>query len=308
MNGEFSVVIPLYNKASEIGRTLQSVLDQTLPPAEILIVDDGSTDGSVAVLEQMDLPATVRIIRQQNRGVSAARNVAIREARCRYVALLDGDDRWEAGYLAEIARLVDQYPGAVAYATSFMVDDGVTLTPPLTPETEGFVDFFRESMTRYVLIPSAAVLNRETVLAAGGFPEGMRLGEDQWLWVHLARRGRICCSTARLVVYSKAAENRSASIWQPENTPYTLEELYNPIADDPANEYIARVALGKFLVVSAKGGTAEAARAARFFSYTKLNRKALWKLRVLNSLPVSWRQPVLDGYNRLAWRYARKGL
>ncbi len=308
MNCEFSVVIPLYNKASEIGRTLQSVLDQTLPAAEIIVVDDGSTDGSVEVLERMELPATVRIIRQQNRGVSAARNVAIREARCRYVALLDGDDRWEAGYLAEIARIIEKYPGAVAYATSFLVDDGETLSPAKTPATEGYVDFFRESMTRYVLIPSAAVLLRQTVLDAGGFPEGMRLGEDQWLWVHLARQGRICCSTARLAVYSKAAENRSASIWQPENTPYTLEELYNPLADDPANEYIARVALGKFLVVSAKGGTAEAARAARFFSYTKLSRKALWKLRILNFLPARWRQPLLNLYNRLAWRFARKGL
>ncbi len=307
MNCEFSVVIPLYNKASEIGRTLQSAIDQTLPAAEIIVVDDGSTDGSVEVLKQMELPATVRIIRQQNRGVSAARNVAIREARCRYVALLDADDRWEAGYLAEIARLIDKYPGAVAYATSFLVDDGRMLSPAATPATEGYVDFFRESLTHYVLIPSAAVLLRQTVLDAGGFPEGMRLGEDQWLWVHLARRGRICCSTARLAVYSKAAENRSATIWQPENTPYTLEELYNPLADDPANEYIARVALGKFLVVSAKGGTAEAARAARFFSYTKRNRKALWKLRILNFLPVRWRQPLLNLYNRLAWRFARKG-
>ncbi len=308
MNCEFSVVIPLYNKASEIGRTLQSALNQTLPAAEIIVVDDGSTDGSVEVLERMELPAMVRIIRQQNRGVSATRNVAIREARCRYMALLDADDRWEAGYLAEIARLIEKYPGAVAYATSFLVDDGETLSPAATPATEGYVDFFRESLTHYVLIPSATVLHRQTVLDVGGFPEGMRLGEDQWLWVHLARRGRICCSTARLTVYSKAAENRSASIWQPENTPYTLEELYNPLADDPANEYIARVALGKFLVVSAKGGTAEAARAARFFSYTKRNRKALWKLRILNHLPARWRQPLLNLYNRLAWRFARKGL
>ena len=68
------------------------------------------------------------------------------------------------------------------------------------------------------------------------------------------------------------------------------------------------MALGKALVASAKGGTAEARRAARFFRYTRRSRRILWKLRLLNLLPARWRWPLLRGYNALAWRIAHKGL
>ena len=76
----------------------------------------------------------------------------------------------------------------------------------------------------------------------------------------------------------------------------------------PQQEFIARAALGKALVLSAKGGTEEAARAIRTFSFTKVYRRTLWKARVINALPVRWRSPLLDLYNALAWRIARKGL
>ena len=141
MKSDISVVIPLYNKEKEIARTLRSVLAQTSQPLEIIVVDDGSTDGSAARVEEIGSPL-IRLIRQENRGVSAARNRAMQEACGEYAALLDGDDTWEPGYLAEIERLIAAYPGCGAYATSFNVDDGHHLTPGDTPQTEGVVDFF----------------------------------------------------------------------------------------------------------------------------------------------------------------------
>lgn len=302
-----SVVIPLYNKEHEIARAVRSVLQQTLPPLEIIVVDDGSTDGSAAEVERIGSPL-VRLVRQENRGVSAARNRAMKEARGRYVALLDGDDAWEAGYLAEIARLVETYPGCGAYATAFRVDDGRRLSLGDTPSVEGIVDFFTESLRHYVLIPSATTLDRELALSLGGFPEGMRMGEDQYLWTKIARSAPVCFSPAPLVRYSKAASNRSATIYAPERTVFSFEYLYDPAATDSSNEYIARAALGKALVVSAKGGTAEAARAVRFFGDTRSNRRTLRKVRMLNALPVRWRGWVLNLYNRVVWRLAGKGL
>lgn len=309
MKCDISVVIPLYNKEREAGRAIRSALAQTVQPREIVVVDDGSTDRSAAeILRNAADSPLVRLIRQENRGVSAARNRAISEAQGAWVALLDADDRWEPGYLEEIVRLREKYPGCGAYATSFRVDDGRRLRMGDTPRSEGIVDFFAESLRRYVLIPSATTLDRNLTLELGGFPEGMRLGEDQWLWTRLARRAKVCFSPEPLSVYSKEASNRSASIWQPECTPYTFEELYDPAASDTSNEYVARAALGKFLTVSTKGGTAEAARAADFFSYTRTNRRALLKLRILNRLPASWRGPLVGLYNRLAWGIAKKGL
>lgn len=307
MNADLTVVIPLYNKEAEIARALRSVLRQSVAPREIIVVDDGSTDRSATVVEAFRHPL-VRLIRQENRGVSAARNRAIREARTEWVALLDGDDEWEPDYLKEIARLIARYPGCGAYATGFKVRTGSRLTPGDTPQREGIVDFFAESLHRYVLIPSTATLRRERVLRLGGFPEGMRMGEDQFLWTLMARSAPVCFSPAPLAVYSRTASNRSASIYRPEQCAHTLEELCDPSASDDSNEYVARAALGKALIVSSHGGTAEAARTLAAFGWTRRNRRTLRKLRLLNRLPAGWRRPLLNLYNRLAWLLARKGL
>lgn len=311
MNADISVIIPLYNKEREIARTLRSALAQTLRPREIVVVDDGSTDDSAAIVARIAAEApqgAVRLIRQPNAGVSAARNRAIAEARGRWTALLDGDDCWRPGYLAEIARMIAAHPGCGAYATAFDIRSGERLTPAATPAEGGIVDFFRESLARYVLIPSATTLDRALVLDVGGFPEGMKLGEDQYLWTLIARRARICCSTERLVEYTRTAQNRSSAIYTPERTAFSFETLYDPAACDDEREYIARAALGKALVVSAKGGTDEAARTARVFGFTRRSRRTLRKLRLLNALPAAWRGTALRGYNALAWALARKGL
>lgn len=175
-----SVIIPLYNKASEVERTLRSVLAQKTQPMEIIIVDDGSTDRSLEVVRGVESPL-IKLFTQTNQGVSAARNRAIAEAQGEWVALLDADDRWCEDYLSEQISMIERYPDCGAYATAFKVDDGVREVVADTPQSEGEVDFFEESMHRYVMIPSATLLRRELVLELGGFPEGMRMGEDQYL-------------------------------------------------------------------------------------------------------------------------------
>lgn len=302
-----SVIIPLYNKAKEIERTLRSVAKQSVQPLEILIVDDGSTDGSAEVVAAMNLPQ-VTILYQQNRGVSAARNRAMEMAQGEWIALLDGDDYWQEGYLENAERMIDSFPAAGAIGTAFLIDDGKHLVAGDTPKEEGVVDFFRESMHRYVLIPSATVVRRDLALAMGGFPEGMRMAEDQYLWTKIARTSQVAFSSNPLVVYSRAAENRSASIYRAEQTTHSLEELYDREADEISNEYVARVALGKALVESSRGGTAAAQRALEFFAYNKLSKRLARKVQVLNYLPARVRPMVLAAYNWLAWVVARKGL
>ena len=86
-----------------------------------------------------------------------------------------------------------------------------------------------------------------------------------------------------------------------------LGPVYDPRPEED-REFVARAALGKALIISAKGGTKEAARAARFFAWTRTYRRTLRKVRALNALPAGWRGPVIRLYNALAWRLARKGL
>ena len=303
-----TVVIPLYNKEREIEGTIRSVLSQRRPPEEILVVDDGSTDRSAEIVRRIASPL-VRLLPQPNAGVCAARNRGIAEARGEYIALLDADDEWEEGYLAEIEALIEAYPGCGLYCTGFSVvaDDGLFPAPGL--ERRGVVDnFFRDSAHRYIAIPSASCIPRRVFQTVGMFPEGMKIAEDLYVWILIARRYAVCYSPERLVRYSRVASNRSAAGYTPERTVHSFEELYDPAAPLEEREFIARAALGKALIQSVKGGTRAARRAARFFRWTRTYRRTLRKVRVLNLLPVRWRGPLLDAYNALAWRIARKGL
>ena len=304
----FTVVIPLYNKEREIEATLRSVLAQNRQPEEIVVVDDGSTDRSAEVVRRIGSPL-VRLIQQPNAGVSAARNRGIAEARNSHIALLDGDDGWEPGYLAAMERLIDDYPDCGLYCAGFTIEshDGCFPAPGL--DRRGVVDnFFRDSAHRYIAIPSASCIPRRVFDTIGGFPVGMKIAEDLYLWIEIARRYRVCYTPERLVRYSRVASNRSASGYTPERTDFSFEKLYNPDAPEEEREFIARAALGKALVLSVKGDTEAAARAARFFAWSRVYRRTLRKVRLLNRLPVAWRGPLLDAYNALAWRLARKGL
>lgn len=303
-----SVVMPLYNKEREVERAVRSVLQQSLMPLEIIVVDDGSTDSSAAVVEAIGSPR-VRLVRQRNAGVSAARNRGIAEAEGDYVALLDADDWWLTGYIAEVCRLIERYD-ADAYATAFDIVSSRGRTPAAVPPAEGFVDPCTEALAgRFLIIPSTATLRREAMLRAGGFPEGMRLGEDQWLWVRMVQQGaRFCFSPMSLVRYSRDASNRSAAIYRSEQSAHTIEELYDASQPASVNEYVARIGIGKAITQSIRGGTADARRAARAFSYTALNRRQLLRLRLFNALPPFLRPLCQSVYRSMAWLLLRRGL
>ena len=304
----FSVIIPLYNKEREIEGTIRSVLSQTRLPDEIVVVDDGSTDRSAEIVQRIGSPL-IRLVAQPNAGECAARNRAIAEARGEYLALIDADDEWEPGFLAEIEAMIGEFPGCGLYCTGFSVVSHDGLFPARGLDRRGVVEnFFRDSAHRYIAIPSASCIPREVIDTVGGFPEGMKMAGDLYMWIKIARRYRVCYSPERLARYSKVASNRSATSYTPERTAYSFEELYDPAAPEEEREFIARAALGKALIQSVKGGTEEARRAARVFGWTKVYRRTLRKVRLLNRLPVRWRGPLLDLYNAIAWRLARKGL
>lgn len=308
MNYSFSVIIPLYNKEREIEATIRSVLAQSYQPREIVVVNDGSKDRSAEVVRGIDSPL-IRLIDQPNAGECAARNRAIREATGDYVALIDADDQWEEGFLEEINSLINDYPDCGLYCTSFRVVSHEGLYRAPCPEERGVVEnFFRDSAHRFIAIPSASAMPRAIFDQIGGFPEGMKIAGDLYMWIKLARRYRVCFSPKPLVRYLKEASNRSAAIYTPEQTDYSFEALYDPAAPLEEREFIARAALGKALILCAKGDSEAARRAIKTFSFTKTYRRTLRKVQLLNRLPVGWRQPLLNLYNWLAWRIAKKGL
>ena len=310
---QISVIIPLYNKEAEIERTLLSVINQSLKPREIIVVDDGSTDSSADIVRHIieRYPEhNIRLVSQTNAGVSAARNRGVEEATGEYIALLDGDDCYLTGYIAEVCRLMTYYPTSDCFSTGFdIVNHDKRIAAPC-PEHEGEINPAVESLLGgYPIIPSTATIRRSTLQTIGGFPVGMRMGEDQWVWVRLMQHGaKFCFSPMSLVRYSRTASNRSAAIYRSEQSKHSISELYNPEGDRLTNEYIARIGIGKAITQSVRGGTQDAARAIHDFRYTELNRRQLMRLRITNALPRVLRG-VVDGiYRTAAWIITKRGL
>ena len=213
-----SIVIPLYNKAQAIQKTLDSVLAQTYKDFEIVVVDDGSTDGSADVAE-----ATLRkfrghptgyglefsVIRKENGGVSSARNAGILAAKGEYVAFLDGDDLWHPEYLETLHQLICDYPDATIYGIGCaqVFGDNVELTNVDKPR-RGEVDNIWDYSVHY-WTGSSATCRKEDLLAIGMFDSRMTHGEDLDVWWRLLLRGKGAFDSTVLAYYRQDAENRA---------------------------------------------------------------------------------------------------
>lgn len=200
-----SVVIPLYNKASHIAKTLKCVLAQTYTDYEIVVVNDGSTDNSAEVVRSCPDPR-IRLIDQPNGGVSSARNRGTQEATGEYVAYLDADDEWEPDYLATQMSLVEKYPYCTVFVVNYRCSDinGRITYPiinnlPFTENDGELINYFIVASSSHPPICSITIMvRREAMLSIGGFPVGIRSGEDLLTWARLAARYRIAyCREAK---------------------------------------------------------------------------------------------------------------
>lgn len=182
-----SVVIPCFNGAEYIGEAIESVLAQTYPAIELIIIDDGSTDATPAVLSRYTDRAV--IVRQPNRGLSATRNAAIRLARGEYLAFLDHDDRFLPDKIAAQADLLDARPDvSIVYTGWRLIDStGAPLLEGTWPKHEG--DVLPELVLRSFAFPAAIMVRRSVVVDAGGFDE-VRTGAEDWdLWLRTSLAG-----------------------------------------------------------------------------------------------------------------------
>jgi hypothetical protein len=204
----FSVVIPLHDKAAYIGCTLRSVLAQTFADLEVLVVDDGSRDAGPEIVQSFDDPR-VRLVRQPNAGVSAARNTGIAMARGDWVAFLDADDWHHPEYLAALVRAQQAQPAAGAVATRFLsFGDEQGLPPPswtAAPETAA-VEVITDLPTRWRQGPcffTGSIAVRRSLLQAMQpcFPPGESFAEDLDLWFRLAERTPIALVREALAAY-----------------------------------------------------------------------------------------------------------
>lgn len=201
-NAVFSVVVPVYNKRGALEPMLQSVLGQTFASFEVILVDDGSTDGGIdSIRDRLD--HRCRVITQANGGVSKARNRGIREAQGRYIALLDADDCWFPDHLETAHAFFQQHPEIRWYCPSWIRSASAETVPARMRAAPRFEvhDYFASGhlAAEHPVWTSAVILARETIGEQPLFPEHLCLdGEDLYAWYRIATTNRRFGWTSRV--------------------------------------------------------------------------------------------------------------
>lgn len=203
-----SVVIPLYNKEKYVANTLFTVFNQTFQDFEIVIVNDGSTDKSVEEVEKFN-DSRIRLIYQENAGVSEARNKGIAEAKYDLIAFLDADDEWKPKYLQTQYELFQKYPECSIFACNYELKNTKGYLKPaiirklLFPETDGILtNYFEVASYSHPPISSISIMvKKEAILSVGGFPVGIKAGEDLLTWARLAVQYKIAYNTISESIY-----------------------------------------------------------------------------------------------------------
>ena len=211
----FSIIIPLYNKEKYIAEAINSVIKQSYPNFELIVVNDGSTDDSVSIVEKI-ADARVKLISIENAGVSVARNTGIKVAKYSWIALLDGDDWWAPTFLEEMVKEIAQYPNEVLFASgrsrvfetaldrytnTLLPEDGKTL----------LLSYFKVLQNYLPLLHSSNVVIKENHFKnAGYFREGQKQHEDHDLWMRLAIANKVVFINKNLSFYRKNAEGSSS--------------------------------------------------------------------------------------------------
>ena len=185
---KFSIVIAVFNKAEFIKNTIQSVLNQTIQEFELVIVNDGSTDGSEsAILAFKD--DRIHYVSQSNKGASAARNVGIQQASNPYIAFLDADDKWLPDHLETIQKLMNEVPGEKVFATNSLIlrnnkQFGKSYSVSFS-RGSNVVNYFQASLLDSILHSSTLVAHADVFKQVGMYDHELESGEDTDLYVRI---------------------------------------------------------------------------------------------------------------------------
>ncbi len=224
---KLSIIIPVYNKRDYVRKAIESVMAQTYTDYELIVVDDGSTDGSGEICDSLSSQSTIHhpqstialrthVIHQANQGVAAARNNGVAVSKGEYVAFLDADDWWAPTYLERMMWLIEHYPEAGLYACNYWyVKTGKTRVGVTKMFDVSCMMCAREWKAGYINYPKtyyesvgmpvwtgATIMPRKVFDEMGGFPLGIKLGEDFLLWSKVALRYKVAFLNEALTYYN----------------------------------------------------------------------------------------------------------
>jgi len=218
-----SVIIPAYNSATHIADAIDSVLQQDYSPLEILVIDDGSTDNTIEIVESYG--DRVRLIKQPNRGSAAARNNGIQNARGEYIAFLDADDIWWPRKIGYQLESLAQSNCTMAYSRFILwkADEGGVYSPPgieFANETNQNLSRgniltgypYPELLLDCIVWTSTVIVKKDELEKIGLFDESLRKGQDYDLWLRLSRSVKMLGLQQPTALYRIHPDNITAKV------------------------------------------------------------------------------------------------
>ena len=179
-----SVIIPTYNRKHSLPRTLDSVLAQSFQPFEIIVIDDGSTDGTADWLKSNYL--SIKSISQSNQGVSSARNIGIKQAEGNWIALLDSDDEWLPDKLAKQVKALKENPEFLfCHTNEIWIRNGVRVNQQKKHQKYGG-HIFEKCLDMCRVSPSSSLFHKSVLDDVGLFNEKLKVCEDYDLWLRIS--------------------------------------------------------------------------------------------------------------------------
>ncbi len=211
----FSVVIPMYNAEAFIRRSVDSVLSQTEPDYELVVIDDGSTDSSLSIVSSYQ-DDRLKVVEQENRGAGSARNRGIAEASGGWIAFLDADDMWRNDHLQELSILIREFGDAGLVSTrTIEVDTGkVPVEPPRRRNWKRRkVDYFRKAAVTPLFVHSSSVAIKRAVFDNVGYFSNFRQGEDEEFWVRVCLAHPCAVSDKPTSLYCRGTGGTMEQMW-----------------------------------------------------------------------------------------------
>jgi glycosyltransferase involved in cell wall biosynthesis len=237
-----SAIIPVFNRKAQVIKAVESVLAQDFPSFERIVVDDGSDDGTYECLEKRFGPA-IRLFRQENRGVSAARNKGIREAKGDFIAFLDSDDLWRKNKLSAQMEYLEKHPEMkICQTTETWFRRGTRVNPPAAYRKVGG-DIFGQSLKCCMVTPSSVLMKKDLLDEVGLFDESMPVCEDYDLWLRVCVKYPVGLIEKELLVrHGGNPDQLSAQHSQDKYRIYALKKLLdNSLLDEKKRSMVSTV-------------------------------------------------------------------
>lgn len=227
-----SVILPTYNRDAFVSRAIDSVLSQTYPNFELIVVDDGSTDNTTGVLATYG--KRINVIQRNNGGVSAARNSGIRCAVGDYIALLDSDDYWLPEKLAEQTTFFKSQPDALICQTEeIWIRNGKRVNPKKRHQKfSGMI--FEKTLPLCLVSPSAVMMRRSLIDEVGLFDETLPACEDYDLWLRISWKYPVYLIDTPLIVKCGGHADQLSSM--PELDKYRIQALVKILKQDSLSQ------------------------------------------------------------------------